>query len=112
MIDRDEACHRLKTWPEFFRKVWDGKKTFELRKDDRDFRVGDRLILAEHDPRSPVPDSYSGRWIAARISDIVRDVPEFGLMPGFAILSLEVVECVPSGLVRTDRPTGDETAPA
>jgi hypothetical protein len=98
MSDRGEVCHELKTWPEFFRKVWDGKKPFELRKDDRDFRVGDRVILSEYDPSAT--ESYSGRWIAARISDIIRDVPEFGLMPGFAILALEIVERVPTGHVR------------
>lgn len=35
--------------PEFFRAVTDGRKTFELRKDDRGFSVGDHLVLAEWD---------------------------------------------------------------
>ena len=41
--------HRLKIMPEFFRAVTDGRKTFELRKDDRGFSVGDHLVLAEWD---------------------------------------------------------------
>lgn len=41
--------HRLKTQRKFFNDVCDGKKTFEVRKDDRNFQVGDKLILEEWD---------------------------------------------------------------
>lgn len=41
--------HRLKTEKKFFNAVCDGKKTFEVRKDDRNFQVGDKLILEEWD---------------------------------------------------------------
>ena len=39
--------HELKTWPEYFEAVKDGTKNFELRKDDRGFKAGDHLVLAE-----------------------------------------------------------------
>lgn len=41
--------HHLKTWPEFFDDVVSGRKTFEIRKNDRDFKVGDEVILEEFD---------------------------------------------------------------
>jgi hypothetical protein len=41
--------HKLKTWPPFFKDVLLRKKRFELRKNDRDFRVGDEVILVEYD---------------------------------------------------------------
>lgn len=41
--------HALKTEPQFFEAVIDGSKTFEVRKNDRDFRVGDYLALNELD---------------------------------------------------------------
>lgn len=47
--------HYLKTWPEFFKVVKDGSKTFEIRKNDRPeepYEVGDVLILQEYDPES------------------------------------------------------------
>lgn len=42
--------HHLKTWPSYFAAVVDGRKRFELRTNDRDFRQGDVLVLQEFDP--------------------------------------------------------------
>lgn len=39
------AEHVLKTWPEYFEAVRRGQKTFEGRKNDRNFQVGDTVIL-------------------------------------------------------------------
>lgn len=45
--------HELKIFPEFFKEVISGKKTFEIRKADRPFAVGDLLALNEFDPNIP-----------------------------------------------------------
>jgi hypothetical protein len=42
--------HRLKTWPEYFRAIRNREKTFEVRLNDRDFKVDDVLVLQEFDP--------------------------------------------------------------
>ena len=42
--------HQLKTEHNFFEDVISGKKTFEVRKNDRDFMVGDFLALKELTP--------------------------------------------------------------
>lgn len=42
--------HKLKCWPEFFIVVQSGRKNFEIRKNDRDYKVGDELILSEWAP--------------------------------------------------------------
>jgi len=43
--------HELKILPEFFHDVFTGLKTFEVRKNDRNFKVGDilKLIKSESD---------------------------------------------------------------
>lgn len=53
--------HPLKTWPEFFAAMWDGRKRFEVRRDDRSFAVGDCLHLVEWDPT--VVDALTGRRV-------------------------------------------------
>jgi uncharacterized protein DUF3850 len=51
--------HKLKTWPSHFGAVMDGSKTFEVRPADRDFAVGNFLILQEWDPE-PRPSEPRG----------------------------------------------------
>lgn len=48
--------HALKIQPKYFEVVRSEVKTFELRKNDRDFHVGDFLALNEWDG-----DRYTGR---------------------------------------------------
>jgi hypothetical protein len=40
--------HELKTWPFYYQAVKSGKKTFEVRRNDRFFQVGDILHLREY----------------------------------------------------------------
>ena len=42
--------HNLKTWPSFFQAVKSKIKPFEIRENDRNFEVGDTLILEEFSP--------------------------------------------------------------
>ncbi len=42
--------HELKIWPQYYDRVEDGSKTFEVRKNDRSFQVGDTVLLREWNP--------------------------------------------------------------
>jgi hypothetical protein len=76
--------HHLKTWPEYFQPVIDKRKRFEIRRDDRDFGVGDSLTLEEWDPRTK---SYTGREAFREIVYIAKGV--FGLPPDCCVLGIE-----------------------
>ena len=47
-----------KIWPEYFQKILDNKKTFEVRLNDFEISEGDRLVLKEWNPETK---SYTGR---------------------------------------------------
>ncbi len=47
--------HHLKTLPEYFQAVIDGRKPFEIRKDDRGFKSGDRVELKEFEGYQEIP---------------------------------------------------------
>lgn len=42
--------HELKIWPQYYARVKDGSKTFEVRENDRGFQPGDEVELREFDP--------------------------------------------------------------
>jgi hypothetical protein len=76
--------HELKTWPDFFRRVVSGEKTFEIRKDDRGFRGGDVLWLREYVNRT---DSYTGRELRVRVTYLLAgEWP--GLQPGYVAMAI------------------------
>lgn len=77
--------HELKTWPDFFQAIVDGKKTAELRFDDRGFQVYHLLWLREWDQ---VEERYTGREASAIITHILRGDTRFGLAEGFVMMSL------------------------
>ncbi|WP_368774010.1 DUF3850 domain-containing protein [Klebsiella pneumoniae] len=85
-ITREPITHDLKIYPEFFSAVCTGVKRAELRKNDRDYRVGDTLRLMET-PRGSC--HQTGEFINVEITHIA-DVGEW--MPGYVLLSIELQE--------------------
>jgi hypothetical protein len=99
--------HELKTWPEYFQMVKKGIKTFEVRKNDRDFQKGDVLILREFKPcktcggrgrymfdppsfdnccKSP-HGRYTGKKLKRKITYILNDY--IGLIENFVIMAIK-----------------------
>lgn len=75
--------HELKVLPEYFTAVKDGRKKFELRKDDRGFEVGDLLLLREWNGIE-----YSGRYVNCRVTYVLKGFP--GLDTNYVILSISL----------------------
>jgi ASC-1-like (ASCH) protein len=81
--------HALKTWPEYYKAVESGKKNFEVRRMDRPFKVGDKLILQEY---NPIKGEYTGSELERRITYILPGKSEFGMYSDFCVMGLEEIE--------------------
>jgi hypothetical protein len=79
------AEHELKTWPESFDAVFHRKKKFEVRKNDRDYRVKDILRLRRFDPER---NEYTGGTCIRTVSHILQG-GQFGIEPGYVVMSLD-----------------------
>lgn len=73
--------HELKILPENFEDITNGRKDFEIRKNDRDYMEGDTLALNEYKR-----GKYTGRFHLAKIKK-VYDYPDY-LKNGYVILQL------------------------
>lgn len=80
------TVHDLKTWPEFYVAVESGEKTFELREDDRGYRVGDFLRLKEY---LPEPKRYTGKELVVQVTYLVAG-PLFGVEPGHVCMAIKL----------------------
>jgi hypothetical protein len=58
-----------KVWPEYFQKIIDGEKTFEVRLADFDCAPGNILILREWDPQK---SAYTGRTLEKTITYVAK----------------------------------------
>ncbi len=89
MAEKDAASrnvHDLKILPKYFEAVKSGLKPFEIRRIDREFAVGDMLILREWNPDS---QSYTGNFCCREVTYILRDAEQFGLSPEYCILGIK-----------------------
>ena len=87
--------HELKLNDRYYDAVSTGKKIFEIRKNDRDYHIGDVLLFYRVDDNGePI---YSGKAglqdIMVRVVDYIitdRDFPD-GLKDGYVILGIKAV---------------------
>ena len=63
------STHELKCWPQYFESISEGIKTFEIRKDDRGYEVGDLLHLREYDNED---GKYTGNEVWCAVTYIAR----------------------------------------
>jgi hypothetical protein len=79
-----EKVHELKILNEYFIHVKSGLKTFELRKNDRDFIAGDVVVLKEIDEEK---QSFTGRIISKNITYVLHG-GVYGLEKDYCIIGL------------------------
>lgn len=77
-----KAKHELKIDQEYFKAVKDGKKKFEIRKNDRDYKVGDILVMLEYDKYY---EAFTGEKITVEISYLTG----YAQQDGYLVLGIE-----------------------
>jgi hypothetical protein len=82
--------HELKTHDGPFDRVKIGQKNFEFRKNDRNFQMGDTVILREYLPNLGI---YTRQEIRATIGYVLKDA--FGVPEGYCCFSLLDIKYVP-----------------
>ncbi len=86
------AVIEKKSWPDMFEAIAKGKKKFDLRLADENYKVGDILVLREFDPKKK---EYTGRQIRRNITYIMKTKELKFWSPsetdkyGFVVMSLE-----------------------
>ena len=85
--------HELKTDPEVFEAKMQGVKPWDIRRNDRNFQVGDTLRERETKHSwafmlSGCPLEYTGREIRERVTYILRG-PQYGFDSGYCIMTTE-----------------------
>jgi len=86
--------HELKTWPSCFAAVQAGSKPFDVREKDRDFQVGDVLLLREFDPES---EQYTGNTVTRWVSYVLEG-GAFGVQPNWCVLGFSDLAPIPTGI--------------
>lgn len=77
--------HELKCYPDYFEALNNGSKTFECRYNDRDFKVGDELLLREYDSKQ----GYTARCIVMTVTYVLSEFIGLKL-----VLSLFFIQCL------------------
>ena len=102
--------HILKCWPNAFDAVASGAKTFEWRKDDRGFEVGDILVLRKWNPAPKSSSDYGAEGFVMRsipgramleytelrvaVTYILRG--NFGIPDGYCVMAIKLADAVPT----------------
>jgi len=81
--------HELKSLSYNFEKVISGEMSFQLRRDDRKYQVGDILVLKEILKQVHDEDIYSGRIQVCKVNNILTHAD--GLQRGFVLLNVQLI---------------------
>ncbi|NSV01869.1 DUF3850 domain-containing protein [Enterococcus faecalis] len=74
------TVHELKILPEYFSAIVSGEKRFEIRKNDRNYKVGDILRLMKYED-----DNFTGD---VHVSEITY-ITDFAQQDGYVVLGIK-----------------------
>lgn len=77
--------HELKVWIDYYEDIENGKRKFDVRYNDRDFKVGDILHLREY---NNIENYYTGREVS-KIVDYISTDTTFGLKDNWIVMGFK-----------------------
>lgn len=83
------TIHELKIQHQYLIDIKNGFKTFELRKNDRGYKVGDLIKFIDLGKKRIKADST-----LYKITYILKDVPQYGLSEDYCILGIKKINIV------------------
>lgn len=86
--------HSVKIQMEYYEHIIEGRKRFEVRLNDRDYQVGDTLLLREYNAHTDYCKMGSSRW------EIVYVHCGLGMKKGYVVLGIEPLDksiCITKG---------------
>jgi hypothetical protein len=87
---RSVPTHHLKCWPDRFQMIVDGTKPYEVREDDRGYRMGDLLVLSEWEPKlaeARDADGYTGRSACGVVLSVLPP-PDVHVLKGYVVMGV------------------------
>jgi Domain of unknown function (DUF3850) len=75
----------IKILAEFYHLVSDGTKTFEVRFNDRDYQVGDVLVLKDW-----TGTEYTGHQCTVQVTYVLQG-GQYGIEAGYVVLGIKLV---------------------
>jgi hypothetical protein len=76
--------HTLKIRKIYATAILYGQKTFEIRENDRNFKVGDHVKFIVVDDDLKIPNEYE-------ITYVLKDVPNYGLKKGYCVFTIKKI---------------------
>lgn len=97
MKNNSTFTHEIKAYPAFFSEILSGKKTFEIRFDDRGYQVGHHLHIKEFDPVEAKQiragnfrdtQGYTGREVKAEITYVTS----WAQKEGYIVMAIQLLQ--------------------
>lgn len=79
-----DIVHCVKISPKNFEDVVSERLSFQIRKSERDYKLGDFMYLQEFD------GVFTGKAVPVKINNILRE--DSGLQDGYVLLNIEILE--------------------
>ena len=88
---RKVGQHFVKICDVYFEELIAGKKPFEFRMNDRDYRVGDYVCMQEQRQKSDGRTAYTGRYIVVQIKALWPLVELSEALAEYVIFTFEII---------------------